>query len=408
MSSQPSPASDLEYPVPLSPMVGKYLVRKKHVAAGLRAIDLACSAVLARRGNTNARPAGELRSIVFSQCGHLGDLIMTLPALRWIRQNRPETKIGLVVGSWAKPMLEGIAELYDVSYFADHFMLDRSARPLAEKIRSHRQSWKTAAQQIRQDGYDAAVECYPFLQNSIPLLHATGIPVRAGFTSGGFGPLLTHRARWVHASRPFLDYPRDLLRMLFSDSSLDRPFQAYYPAPSATGKRPREPYVVLQAGAGNPIREWADERWIRLAQELTEKGVSIVIAGAGARERERAGRISAAVPPHAVINLCDKLSWDEFIDVIAGAAHVVCLESSTSHIAAAFKIPTTVVMPATNDPKQFGPANDQARILTFRTPCAPCFRSGGCAHMACIQRVTAKDAIGSVLEALRPVSDPVC
>jgi hypothetical protein len=56
------------------------------------------------------------------------------------------------------------------------------------------------------------------------------------------------------------------------------------------------------------------------------------------------------------------------------------LDSSASHVAAAFRIPTTVIMPAINDPKIFGPLNDQANILTFKTPCAPCFRSGGCDH----------------------------
>jgi len=400
MSMQATEPSDFDYPSPRPPMVGKYLVRKGRVAAGLRAIDAACS-VFASRAPTGSPGSGEeFHSIVFSQCGHLGDLIMTLPALHWVRQCRPNVKIGLIVGSWAKPMMEGIRSLYDVSYIADHFMLDRSSRPLKQKLARHRQSWESAAAQIRQDGYDAAIECYPFLQNSVPLLYSSDIPVRAGFTSGGFGPLLTHRARWVHASRPFLDYPRDLLRMLFSDRSLDNQFHPYYPLPPANVKRPQQPYVIMQTGTGNPIREWAGDRWIGLARELTSRGVSVVIAGAGARERERAARIADALPPQAVLDLCDRLSWDEFADLVAGAAHVVCLESSTSHMAAAFKIPSTVIMPGTNDPKQFGPASDKANILTFKTPCAPCFRSHGCDHMACIHQVTASDATSSVLEAL--------
>jgi ADP-heptose:LPS heptosyltransferase len=405
MSFQTDSSSELTYPAPLPPMVGKYLVRKRYVAAGLRAIDFASMAFtsagprLASAGLGSAS-SPQLHSILFSQCGHLGDLIMTLPALRWIRQNRPEMKIGLVVGTWAKPMMAGISELYDFCYFADHFMLDRSTRPFKEKLTRHRQSWKLTAAQVRRDGYDAAIECFPFLQNSIPLLYASNIPVRAGFTSGGFGPLLTHKARWTHASRPFLDYPRDLLRLLFSDRSLDSQFQAYYPLPPTTVKRPKQPYIILQMGAGNPIREWSEERWTLVARELTSRGLSLVMAGAGPREQQTAARISEALAPQAILNLCDKLSWDEFVDLVAGAAHVVCLESSTSHIAAAFKISSTVIMPSTNDPKQFGPANEKASILTFKTPCAPCFRSRGCEHMACIQRVSADDVTRSVLESL--------
>jgi ADP-heptose:LPS heptosyltransferase len=396
------------YPTPHPPMVGQYLVRKKYVAAGLTAIDAACSVMATMDTRPALDKSGNFRSILISQGGHLGDLIMTLPALHWIRQHRPNMKIGLIVGSWARPMIEGIAELYDHCYFADHFMLDRSSRPLKQKIIRHRASWKAAAAQIRQDGYEVAMECYPFLQNNIPLLHASGIPIRIGFTSGGFGPLLTHRFRWVHASRPFLDYPRDLLRQLFGDQSLNQELRAYYPAAPSTEKVPPTPYVVMQTGTGNAIREWPEDRWIQLAKDLTARGVSVVLAGAGARERERADRISQRVP--AVVNLCDRLSWDEFAALIARAAHVICLESSASHLAAAFQIHSTVIMPATNDPRQFGPANDNARILTYPTPCAPCFRSLGCDHMTCIQGVSAADATHAVLgdlgiQGLTDVSD---
>jgi len=75
-------------------------------------------------------------------------------------------------------------------------------------------------------------------------------------------------------------------------------------------------------------------------------------------------------------------------------------DEQPSHIAAAFRKPSTVIMPGINDPKMFGPANDTARILRFQTPCAPCFRSGGCEHMACIRGVTAEDATVSVLKGL--------
>jgi ADP-heptose:LPS heptosyltransferase len=404
MSVKADCPSNLVYPAPRLPMVGTYLVRKRHVAAGLRAVDLACSVVARQASRQASIPAPEqgenIRSIVFSQCGHFGDLIMTLPTLRWVRQNRPDTRIGLIVGSWAKPMMDGISQLFDASYFADHFMLNRSSRSRKEKLAQHRQSWKTVAGQIRNDGYDAAVDCYPFMQNSIPLLYASGIALRAGFTSGGFGPLLTHKSQWERSSRPYLDYPRDLLRLLFSDPSLDGPFQAYYPPQPPTSKRPTRPYVVFQTGAGSPIREWPEDRWIQLGRELTARGHLVALAGAGPREKERAARIAAALPSLDVVDLCDQLPWNEFVDLVAGASYVMCLDSSTSHIAAAFRIPSTVIMPGINEPKLFAPANDHASILKFKTPCSPCFRGDGCEHMACIRGVTAEDATASVLKGL--------
>jgi ADP-heptose:LPS heptosyltransferase len=391
-------ASGVVYPTALAPMVAGYMVRKKYVATGLAAIDAACGVFTSVPRHPTQVDLSKIRSILFSQCGHLGDLIMTLPTLHWVRLHRPEVKIGLVVGSWAKPMMSGIAELYDQVYYADHFMLNRSKQSLPEKILQHWSSWKTAATAIRRDGYDAAIECYAFAQNNIPLFRSAGIPVRIGFTCGGFGPLLTHRVRFEHASRPFVDYPRDLLRVLFADSSLDQPLEAYYPPPSAPVSLPPPPYIVIQTGTGNSIREWPEEKWTALIRNLTARGTTVVIAGAGPRETGRAARLAVAAP--GIIELCDKLSWDQFATLVAGASHVVCLESSASHLAAAFGIPSTVIMSGTTDHVQFGPANQQARILSAPTPCAPCFRSNGCVHMSCVRNVSAKEATEAVLSKL--------
>ena len=182
--------------------------------------------------------------------------------------------------------------------------------------------------------------------------------------------------------------------MLFNDPSLDRPLEAYYPVPPLSGGLPISPYVVVQTGTGSQIREWPESKWMELVQQLQSRGTSIVMTGAGMRERERAARIAAAVP--GVVNVCDKLAWDEFAALVAGARHVICLDSSASHLAAAFRIPTTVIMSGTNDHVQFGPANDRARILSEPTPCAPCFRSNGCDHMSCVRNVSADAVIATI------------
>lgn len=386
------------YPKPRPPMVGQYLVHKKYVAVGIAALDHLCKPLTIIGRRTEAGKESNIQSILVSQCGHLGDLIMTLPTLYWLRRHRPAIKIGLIVGSWAQPILGGIAELYDEYYFADHFLLNRAGWPLSEKIARHIVTWKETAAGIRQHCYDAAIECFPFFQNDIPLLYWSRIPIRVGFTCGGFGPLLTHPVPWKHEPRPFLDYPRDLLKELFDDVSLAQPLEAYYPAAPPAADPPDAPYIVLQCGSGNSIKEWPDDRWIELARDLSARGTKVVVAGAGARERERAARIQEAAP--GIVNLCDKLSWDEFVALIAGAGQVVCLDSSTSHLAAAFRVSSIVIMAATTDYRQLGPANINAKILTFSTPCAPCFRSDGCEHMACIQEVSAQQAVQAVVSRL--------
>ncbi len=390
--------SALRYPTPLPPMRGRYLVRKRYVAAGLATIDLACSIISRFQPSRRRAASADINSILVSQCGHIGDLLLTLPMLHWIRRNKPQVRIGLVVGSWAMPMIKGLNELYDALYVADHFMLDRSNRPRREKIGRHRSTWKTSAAAIRGDRYDVAMECYSFLQNSIPLLYSCNIPRRVGFTSGGFGPLLTHKATWIHESRPILDYHRDLLRLLFEDESLREPLRPFYPAPVIPSPFSKSPYVIVQTGTGNAIKEWPDDRWIELVKELKIRGTTVVLAGSGARERERTARIRENVGE--IVDLCDKLSWDQFAALVARATHVVCLDSSTSHLAAALRIPSTVIAAGITDLGQFGPGGDRARIFTFPTPCAPCFRSNGCEHMICVRGVGVAEIANAVTSQL--------
>src|SRR5271155_4041180 len=92
------------------------------------------------------------------------------------------------------------------------------------------------------------------------------------------------------------------------------------------------------------------------------------------------------LPPRSTLfDYLDLWSWDGTLDRIHHALYVECRDRRGrrgSPPAAAFRVPSTVIMPGINEPKLFAPANDRANILKFKTPCSPCFRGGGCEHMA--------------------------
>lgn len=384
------------YPTPRPPMQGRYLVRKAWLATALSAIDTAARLAPSRRGSVPTDGRGLApRSILVSQGGHIGDLIMTLPMLQWIRTHQPEVRIGLVIGSWSKLILPSIKPLFDASYIVDHMLINRSGDSRGAKFRQHRETWATAKAAIKADGYDVAIDTFPFILNNIPFLYSCGIPERVGFTCGGLSPLLTRPVEWRHGPRAYADYQRDLLKAIFTDASLDEPLTGFYPAvPEPSPVDPGEGYVLAQIGAGAPHKEWPDADWESVLTRLSKDGYRVVLAGAGKREKTRAEALAAKVP--GAIDLCDTLKWPAFVALVAGASHVICLDSSSSHVAAGFKIPSTVIMPSINDHRQFGPASPNSTVMSFKTPCAPCFRSAGCEHMDCIRKVTADEVYRSV------------
>ena len=178
---------------------------------------------------------------------------------------------------------------------------------------------------LRREKVDTAVDFEFFSRFSGALTYLSGARKRIGFHSyageaGYRGDLMTHRIAYnirLHASETYLS----LIEAANADGS-DLPTLGF--VPDVSGDEPRfEPdsadvnsvdamldrcfaghrqprLVLLNANAGDllPIRRWADERYVELAQRLLAACDDVCIAFTGApAEREGAERLAAAGNP---------------------------------------------------------------------------------------------------------------
>ena len=387
------------YAQPRPAMRGRYLIRNPRSALIITAIDALLA--LSRLGRRWRPVPASPRRILLADWAHLGNVLLALPALQLLRRTFPDAEIGFLTGSWSRLVLDGTG-LCDHVHLVDHFILSRAQLSRGQKIARYRRMRQQAIAELRTLNYDVAIDLGCHFPPAAPLFHAAGIPIRCGFTSSGFGSLLTHPVRWKHASRPICDYPRDLLGALWPERAWPTALAPCYPGhPRAAlpDELMKVPYVVLHMGSGAPHREWPEENWIEVAAALVAAGWKVVLAGSDAREAERIHRLAAAFPPAKTLVFVDR-PWADYVAVIANAAHVICLESSSAHIAAAFSVPTTAIYAGFNDPVQWGPTNPRARVLTAPVGCAPCYRGSGCAAMACIRGVTAAQVAAVATESL--------
>jgi ADP-heptose:LPS heptosyltransferase len=385
---------------PRPAMRGRYLIRNPSAVRVIGAMDALL--VLWRAGRSSPEAPPQPRRILVADWAHLGNVLLALPALRLLRNSFPDAKIGFLTGSWSRHVIEGTG-LYDHLHLVDHFLMSRAQLSRLDKIRRYLEMRRRAVAEMRTIGYEAAIDLSCHFPPVSPLFYSARIPVRAGFTSGGFGPLLTHPVGWVHASRPISDYPRDLLRALWPSLALASealvPCYPGYPRPGLTAELAGKPYLLLHMGSGAPHKEWPEENWAAVAAALAGQGLHLAFAGSGAREAERIRRVVAGLPGANATFLLDR-PWPDYVGTVARAAHVICLDSSSAHIAAAFSVPTTVIYPGLVDPVQWGPCNPNARVLTAPVGCAPCYRNRGCAAMACIRHVTPGQVVDAVRAAL--------
>ncbi|HEV2146519.1 MAG TPA: glycosyltransferase family 9 protein [Longimicrobiaceae bacterium] len=381
-------------PAPRSPLRGGYLASNPLLVGGLRAVDVLLAALPGGRdGAPLARPP---RRLLLAIGGHLGDAVIASAVLPLVAAVWPETEVGVLAGSWSRPVLQGHPLVRRI-HTVDHWKLIRSGTGWRDRLRRYRDTRRRALAEIEEAGYDAAVDLHPYFPNSIPLLRRAGIPVRAGFTSGGFGPLLTHAAAWTDSGGHMADHHRALLARL--DPRFGRVGTLRYALPpcpeGADGGLPRGGYVVVHMGAGLPLKEWPSEKWHALVGALLAEGHTLVFTGSGAEQREQAERTIGGRA--GCRNLCDRLRWDEFVGAVAGARLVVSVDSVAGHLAAGSAVPAVVLFSGMNRIDQWRPLGDRVRTLTHPVPCAPCHLSRGCAEMACIRGLE----VGEVLEAVR-------
>jgi ADP-heptose:LPS heptosyltransferase len=380
-------------------MRGRYLVRSLKAVAFLRLVDAVTGLIAPRRPSPKA-PETPARILVCNWA-HLGDVLLVLPALRTLREMFPHARIDLLIGSWAVAVVEGTG-LYDELHLVDHVLLNRAKIGRIEKLRRYLAGRRAFLHACSARNYDVAINLYFYFPSAIPLLWRAGIPIRAGFTSAGYGALLTHAVEWVFRDRPIVAFPADIIDRLWPTRHMAidglHPCYPGYPRPCQDEGQNSvpTPYVLVHTGAGKVWKEWPEENWLAVIQGLREEAATLVLSGVGVREKDRARRLAAA---HDRAVLFIDRPWSEFVSVTAAASCVICVDSSATHIAAAFRVPTVVIYPGTNDVALWGPPNPNARVLTAPTGCAPCHRSG-CAAMACLRDVTPRDVLTQVKDLL--------
>jgi ADP-heptose:LPS heptosyltransferase len=381
---------------PGSPLRGKYLVRNPALNRLLRLTDW----LLARRPGRRQvpQPLPEPRRILLANGAHLGDVLLSLAVLPVLRSNWPRARIGFVIGSWARPVVDD-HPLVDWVHVVDHWKLNRAPLPFWQKVRHHQHTRRRALGEIRRRRYDVSIDLYYYFPNTIPLLWQAGIPVRVGYTSAGFGPLLTHAVDWTNQDRHVTDYQADLLRLLGLPAEAS-PRAAHGPLPRTAPEEglrrvwPRGDFLVFHLGTGAPLREWPLANWRDLAARLAGTGPTLVFTGSTEPERRNCQRVLAGLP--GCLNLCGRLTWPEFVATVRRARVLVGVESVAGHVAAAVGTPCVVVYSGITNPAHWGPRGNVCTVLSHPVPCAPCYRSRGCVGMECVRRVSVDEVHAAV------------
>jgi heptosyltransferase II len=317
----------------------------------------------------------------------VGDAVMSLPALRSLRQRFPEARISILAKPW-------VADLYRREPFCNQ-LISYTARTWAEK-------W-AAARALRRQGFDTAI----LLQNAFEaaaIANVAGIPERIGYARDSRGFLLT---RAISVPKPG-EIPRhesfyylELLRRagILDEMPLNDAIRLEgAPAARVTGRARfhelglGETVIGISPGAAyGTAKRWLPDRFadsaIRVANEL---GAAVAIFGSQ-DERGLCQMVAASVAASIVKpvkNLAGETSLAEFIDLAAACRVYLTNDSGAMHIASALGVPTIAIFGATDD-HATGPTGPLATLVREQVECSPCLKRECPIDHRCMTRVDA-------------------
>ncbi len=310
----------------------------------------------------------DFSNILVRATNWVGDAVMSVPALRAIRERFPRARVSVLARPW-------VADIYARESWCDQlipYTAERGARDWAGK-------WH-AASALRREKFDCAI----LLQNAFEaalVVWMARIPVRIGYDRDARGVLLTNA---VLVPKPGDTPPHQryyYLELLRRAGIIERlphveAIRLEGVPDAAQVGRPRLYGCVVGVSPGaayGTAKRWLPERFAETAVRLGSEFAGGVAVFGSRDERPLCEQVAQAIRASGVqaINFAGATTLREFIEMVAACRVFVTNDSGAMHIASALGVPTIAVFGAT-DHVATGPTGELARIVREPVFCSPC------------------------------------
>jgi ADP-heptose:LPS heptosyltransferase len=358
---------------------------------------------------------GQVRRILAIRLDHLGDLLLTFPAISRLQELFPQAEITLLVGSWARALAEShpcVKQVLTYDYFnASSAQPPNTLPPLEhERIRD----W------LGRYRFDLAIDFRRENETS-EFLRWSGAPLTAGFANAADCP-------WLSVSMPYEpNAPRERPRLHISQEHVqlvDRlrtvsqvgvwpevrltseERMAAEEALDASIPLQSFPLVAIHPGSGRSIKCWPVEHFSRLADRCCERlGAFVVLLGAPSESALVQDVLQRMCCSGDAASLVGQLSVRQLLAVLPRFDLFVGNDSGPTHLAAAQGGPTLCIGSGTNDPLQWAPLGPSALTIHRRMACSPCHlreRDECPFDVACLRDLSVEEVWEALLRVLLP------
>ncbi len=346
--------------------------------------------------------AGDKRLLIIRP-DHLGDVLLSTPAIQAIKRRHPLLRIDALCGEWSAEVVASYPEIDRVLTVA----LPGFKREASPPHSPWRLAWDTG-RMLRRIGYSSAIVMRPDHWWGALVAFLAGIEQRVGYDVGNVAPFLTHA--YALERRHALEQNLRLAEAW--TGKLDAGDVALrYPVPAADAdvierrlkdwKRSEGAALIcIHPGAGRRSKLWQPEKWGAVASELAASyDAAIVFTGTTAESvmiddivgRVKSKAIAAAGPT----------TIGQLAALYARSNAVLGPDSGALHLAAAVEAPTVALFgPA--DPAEFAPWGDPRRhaVVISDIGCRPCrildWRDDDQSYHPCVREISVDSVLAAV------------
>ena len=343
--------------------------------------------------------ASSIRKILVIRLDRIGDMVITTPIFRALKEKWPDAQITVLTNPVNKNIVIN-------NPFIDYILVyDR------ENKHKSLNSRLIFFRSIRERKFDLVID--PYLDYELKTSFITrfvGNRFRLGFEFAGreifynirynpnIFPVSTEK-------RHMIDYDLDLLAYIGIETqkrqpeiflSTDEKENAYKLLEEA-GTNPESKIIGIHPGGHYESQRWPIKRFAAISDYLITNYDVKVILFAGQAEKQLLSEFKGYAVKTPIF--LENLSLREFMSTLSHCSLLLCNNSGPLHIATALNIPTVSTMGPTV-PYHWWPYGKDHIVLRKDVDCSPC-KNGICKTHECMELITTDDFIAAVERQIR-------
>jgi heptosyltransferase-2 len=330
--------------------------------------------------------AQDLKSfrILIRSSNWLGDAVMSVPAVRAIKNGRPDARVTVAAPVNIAPMWKLVPEVDAIIPLPNDSLL-----PVISLLK-------------RQRNFDVAI----LFPNSLRVAlesWLSGIPRRVGYRGHWRRLLLNQTVREPRKPGPPEHHSLRFLRIArecgAETPNAQPPTSNAQRLPQTSNIKPQTPKLGLCPGAEyGPAKRWLPERFAEVAAKVSAQSSAQWILFGTKNDMAIADQIATAISDHCV-NRIGHTTLDQLIDELRECRLLLTNDTGTMHLAALLGVPVVAIFGST-EPRLTGPLGDGHIILRHHVECSPCFLRECPIDFRCMKAVRSEEVADAVLSIL--------